>query len=540
MADKKDIGVFWDVQNLRFVETLGTAPTQTFSIPYTPAQGGMAQSGGAFVPAEMQLISNIQSAFQERDIGISSIKLSLPPKDIIFRSFVIPWMHPNEIKGVVEFEASKYIPFALEELSFSYHSIQYTHDNTRRIRIIFVAIKKDTLETYSQIFEEANLFVERVEPAPLSIIRVLLFKQIITVEDTFALIEHGEQTGKIVIVDKAVPQFVREFQLRIPTTLEQKDTDPNALLTRLVNEIRVSLDYFNRQDNQIDVKRLVLLTSIDDPSLVNRLQEDLKIEMIPIQSRSILEIDNIQDVGFLNAYGVTLVNNIALPANIDLAKKKTKASLRSYSVSKKDINVKSVIFVALLCIPLITATYFYSGFGLKKFKQELVQLEQKLGESKDRATKKIKENSENIQAKLDSFQNINTKSEVAKFLVLIPTLLSDGTWINSMSIYYPELFTVQKTQEKTKEKAKDKKDEKTKDKKNTNELEKHGMEIKIDLDGYAYLENTKEQFQLVNTLLLNLKNNTYLAEIFSDITLEQVNYQSLGDFQVTYFKIKMR
>ena len=242
MADRKQqLGLFWGQKAFFFAETTGSKLSETFSAQFMQ-KVGMAAKGGTYIPEGMQLMSTIQEVIRKRNLAASQINLSLPTRDIIFRSFVVPWMQTHEIKGVVDFEVSKYIPFALDELSYSFHPISFNDGAVRKIRVIFVAIKKDALENYTTTLEQSGLRVGVIEPAPLSLIRVLTLKNALPLEETIAVVEKGEWVGKIIIAHQGVPQFVREFQMKALSS-DQEATDFKALKYRLFNEIRISLDY---------------------------------------------------------------------------------------------------------------------------------------------------------------------------------------------------------------------------------------------------------------------------------------------------------
>ncbi|MDO8581117.1 MAG: pilus assembly protein PilM, partial [Candidatus Omnitrophota bacterium] len=212
MGDKK-LGVYWGNDSLYFLECAGTEPVQPFSIPFT-GQNTRKQPGDTYAPDGTQMSNNIQEYCSRHRISSMPVYLGLPTKEIIFRSFIIPWMQSNEIKGVVDFESSKYIPFAIEDLVYSYHPIIITQDGVKRIRIIFVAIKKEVLTAYIATFEQAGLTMEFIEPATMSLIRGLTFHNFLPQEQTAAIITKEGMGGKIIIIDKGIPQFVREFYLK--------------------------------------------------------------------------------------------------------------------------------------------------------------------------------------------------------------------------------------------------------------------------------------------------------------------------------------
>ena len=286
MEQIQQFGVFWGHKSLYFVETSDLTPTLTFSIAYSTDKSETISGDTAF-PEDMKIISLIQDNFRKLNIAPSNIHLSLPTKDIIFRSFIIPFMKLNEIKGVVEFEISKYIPFALEELTYSFQPIPFVEEKTKSFRIIFVAIKKDILEHYLNTLKRAELQVDIIEPAPLSIIRVLELKKLLPKEKTIAIITKESNTGKIIVVAQGIPQFVRELQLNIPNT-ENKNADPDALRSRLLNEIAISLDYFNRQENHLMVKQVLLISQSKTEDLSKSLEEDLEMPVTHVDNRTLL------------------------------------------------------------------------------------------------------------------------------------------------------------------------------------------------------------------------------------------------------------
>ena len=49
----------------------------------------------------MHVFANIQAALNQENADKSHVILSLPTRDTVFRSFIIPWMQSSEIKNVV-------------------------------------------------------------------------------------------------------------------------------------------------------------------------------------------------------------------------------------------------------------------------------------------------------------------------------------------------------------------------------------------------------------------------------------------------------
>jgi hypothetical protein len=511
MADQKQIGIYWGHSHLFFVETAASKLVKFFSIPIDQAKPSQATDDKRFIATSMQLVTGVESQLKLHKINTSSVNLSLPSKDIIFRSFVIPWMTPNEMKGVITFEASKYVPFSLEELKYSYHPMTVTVNHVKKLRIIFAAIKKETLENYTNILESCDLQVNVIEPSPQSILRNFIFSNQIEIDKTTAIVQKGDAGGNIVIVDQGVPQFVREFQLRGQNKEPAKD--PAEIMLRLTNEIRISIDYFSRQDNWRNVSEIKVLTLNKQEESLQQLTSDLNIPVTLVPSETILHGGHIDNLAYLNAFGVTLASSVATVSNFNLSKKESKKTRVSAPSSPKMEGFGSVSKTLSMCVVFL-ALVFFAVFKISdQPKKTVTQLEQDLGAFKEADTLKIKEQTTTYATNLDYYKNIRTDSNVAFFLTTMPNLLPPGAWIKKMEVSYPDSSLTTENPDKT-------------------------VKPVVNLFGYAYSENAREQFQLVNKLLKNIKDDPRLSKLFTNINLDTVRAEQLEDYTVTYYEIR--
>jgi len=511
MADNvKQVGMYWGDHSLYIVETEALHPKHILSIPIPGEQNNVSEED---IPKQLQLISAIQNAFRSQGIDTSIINLALPPKDIIFRCFTVPRMATHEIKSVVEYEINKYIPFTLEELSYSFHPIPVTEENTKRFRIVFVAIKKDTLEQYTNLFEQAKLNVFFIEPAPLSFVRILSTKKLLPLNDTTSVIEKEQSSVKITIIDQGIPHFVREFTLP-----SQQDEDTSVQtsknLTRLINELKISFDYFSRQFNNATIKQTLLFSDKDLNELSKTLQDNLNIPVTTISGEKIFNTSEYNEPGFIKAFGASIAQQVETIADFNLATKKPEAAKIKAPKQQKRVNWKSVIAVMLICIPLIILGVFLGKIIVSADQKKLLELNTELGAFQSASTMKLQEKKASLETKLKNYKRYRTQSNFAYLLDTLPEHLPEGTWIKNLNIYYSrQLGAVDKSV-------------------------KNPFGLTIDLSGYAYLENKNEQFGLVNRFLQNLKASDIYNNIFDTITLGTLNQKFIGDFQTTSFQVK--
>ncbi len=529
MGESKQLGIFWGKSSLFIVDMAAGKPGAIFSVPLPRDAGGSSIEAGPFSPTGMEIISLIQNTFRQHKLTAGTAYVSLPTKDIIFRSFVIPWMQPNEVKGVVDFEASKYVPFALHDLSYSFYPMTVTEGNLRRIRIIFVAIKKAVLESYRQIFEQAALRVHIAEPATLSLIRTMAAKELLPKEETVALVEIGDETGNIIVVDHHMPQFVREFQLRIPG-ITQENPDPRTSMTRMINEVRISLNYFNRQEERFKVRRMAVLSSTDSTEMIRRLEDDLHMPAAAITTDSILVDAPSRDVNFLKAYGAALYPSVNLPVDLNLSEAKTKTVKLASVPVKAQIHYKPVIIAALFCLPVLFLSPFLAKTFIARQENRAAALSQELSSFQEISAPKMRQENEALSKKLDYFKNVQPGSDVAAVLVVIPALLPEGVWVDQIDIVGPEIIPpVGKEKKKGGGAAAVK-----------GEAAPATRKPALDIKGYAYAGNSGDQFRLVNDLLANFKTNKEFSAFFDSIDFVSIQAKSYGKYPATFFHLICR
>jgi hypothetical protein len=525
MAESKQFGMFWGYEALYFVETEGVIPKKIFHIPLEKKDSANIKRDAAD-PKRSKLVFTIKGVLNKYKISNGSINLSLPIRDIIFRSFVIPSMQPHEIRSVVEFEISKYIPFSLEELSFAFHPITIEQENLKLIRIIFVAIKNDALETYTNILEAASLSVHIVEPAALSLIRALRFKEQIPQNETIALIEK-ENIGRITIADNETPQFVREFHLSAMAG-EDMTQDLDSDVKKLGKEARISLDYFNRQNQQLQVKRIFLLALSQQQEVIKHLEGLLNLPVTAINNHAIINETPKIGLGILNAFGACLLTSKGTTISFNLMKKKAKYIQPMEAPVKRPVTIKSIIVTVLVCVPVIVASILLSSITIQEYNQKISNLHEKLGLFQDAELSVIQQQSGDLQAKLDYLTNTITKSDIASLLTLIPDLLPEGTWIDNLNIKFDDSKFINS--------AKTEEAQTSNTPPSSNKIDINPT-LTITIDGYAFSFDKNLQFRLVNILLGALKDSREFSLFFENIDLQTTNIEKIDDQDVTFFKI---
>lgn len=83
---------------------------------------------------------------------------------LIIKTVNMPMMSEMELETVISFEADQHIPYDMEDVYLDFQ-ILGTSDNGMEMEVVLVACKRDVVEAYQQVIQEAGLTVKCVDCA---------------------------------------------------------------------------------------------------------------------------------------------------------------------------------------------------------------------------------------------------------------------------------------------------------------------------------------------------------------------------------------
>ena len=185
MASSKKIGFFWGEEKITIVEFDRNNPVLVVSSPLG-TKSGAASPFSSSLTEEIQITATLQKVLQDNHIGQANFNVALPLKDIILRSFIIPFVKSDDVQNAIKYEAKKYIPFDIQDLVFVYHAIPFDEDKTKRLQVIFFAVRKEVIARYDRIFKQVNAEVTYCEPYMISLSKALMSRKEIKPTDHLA------------------------------------------------------------------------------------------------------------------------------------------------------------------------------------------------------------------------------------------------------------------------------------------------------------------------------------------------------------------
>lgn len=109
------------------------------------------------VVVEQELVARtIRRLVQEHGVRATKVVSAVPGRAVIIKKIQLPAQSEEELDANVEFEAHNVIPENLENINLDYQVLNYV-DSGSKMEVLVVAAKKDIVNSYTDVIEEAGL-----------------------------------------------------------------------------------------------------------------------------------------------------------------------------------------------------------------------------------------------------------------------------------------------------------------------------------------------------------------------------------------------
>ncbi|MGH7770728.1 MAG: type IV pilus assembly protein PilM [Candidatus Binatia bacterium] len=142
--------------SIKMVEAVGDeSGYQLVSLGILPLSSGAVQNN--VVVEKDVVVDAIRSLVRANSVRATSVVSAVPGRAVIIKKIQLPAQEEGEgLEANVEFEASNVIPESLENVNLDYQILNYSEDGSR-IDVLVVAVKKEIINSYTQVIQEAGL-----------------------------------------------------------------------------------------------------------------------------------------------------------------------------------------------------------------------------------------------------------------------------------------------------------------------------------------------------------------------------------------------
>lgn len=156
----------------------------------------------------------IAELLSENGITATSALCAVAGQSTIVRPVRFPMMPESELKEVIDFEAERYIPFAIDDVNISFQVVnEVEEDGAIKQEVILVAAQKALINSFQQAVTGSGLALLCVDVASFAVIRAIADTDQLKEDESVALIHIQGWTTDINILVGGIPRFSRSIPI---------------------------------------------------------------------------------------------------------------------------------------------------------------------------------------------------------------------------------------------------------------------------------------------------------------------------------------
>ena len=453
-----------------------------------PSDAGHKDKMALFPPA-------IKKAFEMSGIKEKAVNFGLPQDEVIVRRFRMPYLPDAERLNAVRFEAQKYLPFKLDN-TISDFCVTKEFKPQKSMDVLFVAANKQVMTKYENLFKESKIGLKIIDTISIALLRILsVCNKIKEGKTTVVVYAEKNSRGSIIIIKEGNIYLVRELG-----TLTSKDT----FLENILNNIRVSIDYYKRETKEVGVDNILICGDIGLKELEMYLRENIlstQIETFSLKD----QIDGLSEISKkqMVAIGLAMASLEKPSPRINLVASEPKGA-----VAKGLMQYKPLVIEGVACFLVLVLLQVFMSANLERHQRKKAQLKAKRMTiasvvSPDVSHVQLSAIEDENKLKLEFFKNFVTENRLflTKKLNSLGRLLPKDGWIKTFQF--------------------------------TDELNKAR---RLDIKGIIYSQDKNEAI-LANKMLVDMKALRDFYFGFKDIKLSSLRREAFYTQEVLAFSV---
>jgi len=153
----------------------------------------------------------IKAILEEANVKTRQVTFSIPDFSSFFTNFELPAMTEEELPQAVTYEAKRYIPMPLGEVTLDWQVIEGTpSEKESKLKILVVAVPNEVINQYKAIAEGSQLELRALEAEVFGLLHSLVEKETV---GPVALVDIGDRTTTCSIIDDRTLYASHSFDL---------------------------------------------------------------------------------------------------------------------------------------------------------------------------------------------------------------------------------------------------------------------------------------------------------------------------------------
>lgn len=217
------------------------------------------------------IAATIKNLVSSLGVKVKDVACSISGNSVIIRKIVLPAMPQEELEDQISWEAEQYIPFDINDVNMDFQILSPDSHDPSKMNVLLVASKKDIINDYVAVFNEAGLHLSVVDVDSFSVQNAFEINHDVSIDAIIALINIGANVMNINVVKDGITLFTRDVQMggnlyteeiQKQLGISSQDAESGKILAHesinkpfldvlikvnetIIQEIRRSLDFYN-------------------------------------------------------------------------------------------------------------------------------------------------------------------------------------------------------------------------------------------------------------------------------------------------------
>ncbi len=306
------------------------------------------------IPVRVQIVIDGLKLKSPRLYGL------IPAHLAVTRNIEIPSHDPDEIKEILNLQATRHTPYARNEIIVEYINLGVF--KTVYTKILFIIVPRTAVLRFYDLASRLNMKPEKIIFAPEAVARFLWRNALSDEKSPIAIVQVDAITTEFLIEFRSMLLFVRS----IPIGSRHFAAAKEGYLTRFIDEIKKSVETYQSENIDIAPTKMIITGALQGLENIEQLIEEklqipvrkiTELEIVPVDEDLKAELPNPCPSSLLYLGAPLLVLDELM---VDLAPEENKLKKVLAERSKEVVKSGGLIMtlLGLVCIFLISQIYF--------------------------------------------------------------------------------------------------------------------------------------------------------------------------------------
>lgn len=159
------------------------------------------------------IVEAIKTLLKSLGIKTKEVACSISGNSVIVRKISLPAMTPEELEDQIFWEAEQYIPYDINDVNVDFEILESDFADTSKMTVLLVASKKDFIDEYVSVLNEAGMKLVIVDVDSFAIQNCFELNYENEKDNVVALVNIGASIVNVNIVRGGISLFTRDVQM---------------------------------------------------------------------------------------------------------------------------------------------------------------------------------------------------------------------------------------------------------------------------------------------------------------------------------------